>query len=72
MWENDFTQIFDVMQSATDEHKEAIARMQGIQQHLQYHGKHHQMNIEKLHRYLDELDSRRNTNWRTLFPYLLT
>jgi len=72
MWENDFTRIFDVMQSATDEHKEAIARMQGIQQHLQYHGKHHQMNIEKLHRYLDELDSRRNTNWRTLFPYLLT
>jgi len=72
MWENDFVRIFETMRSDSAEHKEAITRMQGIQQHLQYHGKHHQMNIEKLHRYLDELDSRRNTNWRTLFPYLLT
>ena len=27
--------------------------------------------IAKLHAYLDELDRRRSTDWRSLFPYLV-
>jgi hypothetical protein len=27
--------------------------------------------IKKLHEYLDELDRRRKTDWRSLFPYLV-
>jgi hypothetical protein len=44
--------------------------MIGLQKQLQQHTKHNYKEIQKLHTYLDELDRRRNTNWRTLFSYL--
>ena len=44
--------------------------MNGIQQQLQQHKQHNFSEIQRLHIYLDELDRRRNTNWRSIFPYL--
>ena len=43
--------------------------MQGIAQKLSKSPRNLQK-IEKLKNYLDELDQRRNTNWRTVFPWL--
>lgn len=69
-WREDFERIFDVMPTRTPEHREARLRMQGIQSQLQQSTKHNTEEIERLHIYLDELDRRRGTNWRSLFPYL--
>ena len=53
-----------------EEQREAIPRMQAHQKYLQQHTHNNYKKISELHTYLDELDRRRNTNWRDLFPYL--
>ena len=70
MWESVFEEIFAVMPTDTEHQREAIPRMEGLQKQLQLQKLHNYKDIRKLHVYLDELDRRRNTNWRTLFPYL--
>lgn len=70
MWENDFKNILKVMPSDTMHQQEAIPRMQGLQKQLQQVKINNYTEIKKLHVYLDELDRRRNTNWRSIFPYL--
>ena len=69
-WSDTFDQIFDAMPTRTIEQKEAIPRMQGLQRYLQTFNEHNWEEIAKLHIYLDELDRRRSTNWRNIFPYL--
>lgn len=69
-WAKDFENIFKAMPTHTPAQLEAIPRMQGIQAHLQQSTQHNFEEINKLHVYLDELDRRRNTNWRSTFPYL--
>jgi hypothetical protein len=69
-WENDFERIFAAMPQRTVEQQEAIPRMQGIQSLLKSHNTYNYTEINKLRIYFDELDRRRNTNWRQLFPYL--
>jgi hypothetical protein len=69
-WKNDFEKILKTMPTNTLEQQEAVPRMQGLQSLLQQQQRHDMHAIEKLHTYLDELDRRRNTNWRELFPYL--
>jgi hypothetical protein len=59
------------MRDDTAEHKEARLRMMGIQKRLQNTCKQDIGKINKLHAYLDEMDRRRNTDWRSLFPYLI-
>lgn len=49
---------------------EARQRMIGMQQLLKKQTQHDSNEIKKLHIYLDEIDRRRNTNWRSLFAYL--
>lgn len=71
MWEDDFKRILDAMPKDTDNHIEAIVRMQGVQKQLQASGSHDFNEIENLHIYLDEIDRRRGTDWRSLFPYLI-
>jgi hypothetical protein len=44
--------------------------MQGLQKQLQVSKNHNYSEIHKLHVYLDELDRRRGTNWKNIFPYL--
>jgi hypothetical protein len=71
MWADDFDKIFSTMQDSTSEDKEALLRMGGLQKRLQNTCKQDITQIEKLHEYLDELDRRRKTDWRSLFPYLI-
>jgi organic radical activating enzyme len=70
MWENDFKNIYKAMPTSTVHQLEAIPRMQGMEKQLQLRTEHNYKDIRKLHILLDELDRRRNTNWRLLFPYL--
>lgn len=70
LWENDFKNIFKAMPTRTVHQQEAIPRMQGLQKQLQQSQANNYIEINKLHVYLDELDRRRNTNWRKIFPYL--
>ncbi len=69
-WEKTFDQIYKVMPSRTTHQQEAIPRMQGLQKQLQQVKQNNTKDIKRLHIYLDELDRRRNTNWRSIFPYL--
>jgi hypothetical protein len=69
-WANDFERILAAMPQDTDNQREAIPRMQGHQKLLQKHTHHNYKKISELHTYFDELDRRRGTNWRELFPYL--
>lgn len=69
-WEQDFVKIFDALPKNTPEQLEVIPRMQGIQAQLQQSTQNNIEEIKKLHIFLDELDRRRNTNWRSVFPYL--
>jgi organic radical activating enzyme len=70
LWEPVFKEIFEVMPRNTVHQLEAIPRMEGLQKQLQLQKTNNYRDIKKLHIYLDELDRRRNTNWRELFPYL--
>ena len=58
------------MPTDTVDQQEAIPRMQGLISLLKQHTTNNMNAIKNLHTYLDELDRRRSTNWRTLFPYL--
>jgi hypothetical protein len=71
MWTDDFDRIFATMRDSTTEDKETILRMIGLQKRLQNTCKEDPVQIAKLHSYLDELDRRRKTDWRSLFPYLI-
>ena len=71
LWADDFNRIFATMRNVTIEDKEAILRMSGLQRRLQNTCKQDLSQITKLHEYLNELDRRRGTDWRSLFPYLI-
>ena len=71
MWEEDFDKIFNEMKKGSYNYDEAILRMSGLQKQLQQVKHNNYDAIKKLHVYLDELDRRRGTDWRTLFPYLM-
>lgn len=73
VFDEDFTQIIDVMKQDIhlDLHYEKyILYMDGINNQI----KASQPNLKKLselYHYLTELDRRRNTNWQTIFPWLV-
>jgi organic radical activating enzyme len=69
-WKNDFENIFATMPRDTARHQEAVLRMTGIKKQLEKVTKNNDIEIKKLHVYLDELDRRRGTDWRSVFPYL--
>ena len=70
LWHNDFERIYAAMPTQTHQHLEVFPRMEGLQKQLQLSKENDYKKISSLHTYLDELDRRRGTNWRTLFPYL--
>ena len=45
--------------------------MLGIKKLLETGSRQNNYQIKKLHDYLDELDRRRGTDWRSLFPHLI-
>jgi organic radical activating enzyme len=69
-WAETFDRIFDSMPSDTDHQKEVWSRMQGLQKYLQTFVDYNWEEIDKLKIFLDELDRRRKTNWKAIFPYL--
>lgn len=71
MWQEDFERIYNEMRKETVEHREVFTRLQGLEKQLKTVNKHDYKQIENLHIYLDELDRRRGTDWRSLFPYLM-
>lgn len=70
LWEEDFERILGTMKRDTENQQDAYDRMLGIRDTYKKHCKRNEIEIEKLHCYLDELDRRRGTDWRSLFPYL--
>ena len=71
LWQEDFERIYNEMRKETVEHREVFTRLQGLEKQLKTVNKHDYKQIENLHIYLDELDRRRGTDWRSLFPYLM-
>jgi len=71
LWADDFNRIFATMRDVSTEDKETILRMAGLQKRLQNTCRQDLTKIKQLHDYLDELDRRRGTDWRSLFPYLI-
>ncbi|MEY4432900.1 MAG: hypothetical protein RLZZ44_1030, partial [Bacteroidota bacterium] len=71
LWKNDFDNILNMMNGNDYSSQEAYNRMLGIKKMLEKNCKQNISSINKLHSYLDELDHRRGTNWRPLFPYLI-
>jgi hypothetical protein len=69
-WADDFERILNTMPQDTNEQREAIPRMVGMQRQLQQVSQYDYKRIGQLHTYLDELDRRRSTDWRSVFPYL--
>jgi len=45
-------------------------RLRGLESHLKAIKHNDMKKVKQLHIYLDEIDRRRGTNWRKLFPYL--
>jgi hypothetical protein len=71
MWAEDFDRILRIMPQNNPSQSEAILRMSGLQKRLHNTCRQDKFKIALLHDYLDELDRRRQTEWRPLFPYLL-
>lgn len=69
-WQEDFAKIYQAMPRKTQDQLEAIPRMQGLEKLLQQATHHDWTAINQLHVLLDELDRRRGTDWRRVFPYL--
>jgi hypothetical protein len=71
-WEETCNRILQSMPigKSGSRENETRDRMVGMQQLLKQHTQYNFEEIKKLHTYLDEIDRRRNTNWRNLFSYL--
>jgi organic radical activating enzyme len=69
-WAETFDRIFAAMPTNTDAQREAVDRMEGMRKYLEVFSENNTEEITKLHIYLDELDRRRGTDWRSVFPYL--
>ena len=70
-WQDHFARIMKELKDTTTEQKETRLRMQGIIDQLRTVEYGNFPEIENLHIYLDEIDRRRGTNWRELFPHLI-
>jgi hypothetical protein len=66
-WANDFNRIFALISA---DNQDLQDRLSGIQSQLKQFTQHNFAEINCLHTYLDELDRRRGTDWRAVFPYL--
>jgi len=69
-WEQTWNKIYSSMRSETIEDQQAIKIMTGLQSVMRTTTEHNSKQIEKLHNYFDEIDRRRNTHWRDLWPEL--
>jgi hypothetical protein len=68
-WTEDFTKALQIMPQSSWQENQSYKYLSGINTQVQSGCKNPDL-ILKLHTHLDELDRRRGTNWRELFPYL--
>ena len=68
-WTNDFENILSIMPEDTERNKLAKSCMLGVYKSLPKQSPFREQ-IEILKWFLNELDKRRGTNWKTVFPYL--
>lgn len=69
LFKQDFEHILDMMPTDNQQQQGHHTYIQGFATKSQ-HSKNNVNKIKKLTMYLDELDVRRNTNWRDQFPWL--
>ena len=69
-FQNDFSKILSMMETKSWRGSEAKKHMEGIMS-TNDTAKFNQTETLKLLTFLDEMDRRRNTNWRELFPWLI-
>jgi hypothetical protein len=69
-FQNDFSKILSMMETKSWRGTEAKKHMEGIMS-TNDTAKFNQTETLKLLTFLDEIDRRRNTNWRELFPWLI-
>ena len=69
VFDEDFKRILDAMPAVEEKDKSAREHMMGIIQQIEAGPRNPEM-IEELKVYLTEMDRRRDTDWRTLFPWL--
>ena len=65
----DFDKIFALMNDNTTQEKEAKKYMQGIWAEIEA-APRDEKEINNLKFFLNEIDRRRNTNWKELFPWI--
>lgn len=70
VFEQDFQRILDTMRESNPSEINAKKHMQGIMQQITSTPRNSDR-IRSLKVYLDEIDRRRGTNWKVLFPWLL-
>ena len=68
-WKEDFKRIFELMPTTTDVDRNSRIYMEGIQTLLMSQ-KADPEKIEQLYVFLNEMDRRRGTNWKSVYPYL--
>jgi organic radical activating enzyme len=70
-FDEDFKSILSEMPNDTWQHKNARDMMIGLQSEFNSHQRNG-VELLKLHTFLNEIDRRRNLNWRKIFPWLVT
>jgi len=71
IWEPVWKEIFKELKTDTFQQQETVKIFTGLQDVMQTNTENNYKAIEKLHGYHDEIDRRRNTSWRTLWPELV-
>jgi organic radical activating enzyme len=69
VFDKDFEHVLHLMPNSTEDEKRAYQYMSGIANEIES-SLINKSEINKLFVFLNEKDRRRNTNWRTLFPWL--
>jgi len=63
--------VFTELKTETFEQQETVKSFKGLQLVTKQTIIHDYTKIEKMYSYFDEIDRRRGTNWRTLWPELI-
>jgi hypothetical protein len=69
-FDKDFESILEEMPNDTWQHTNARNMMLGLQSEFNSHQRN-STELSKLHTFLNEIDRRRNLNWKTTFPWLV-
>lgn len=69
-FDTEFTEILSLMPELTWQQREIKQYMLGVQAQIN-NSQRNTAELNKLRLYLDEIDRRRNVNWRTTFPWIV-